>query len=71
MAKQERTEGPTPNGGAYAIGYFKDKDGNPVDKKDAVSVEITEFDAQGESIFRTYATLTPPDESEDRSLLDG
>ncbi len=62
MAKQERVEGPTPNGGEYAIAYFKGAEGQPVDKEDAVSVEITEFDAEGKSVFRTYADVTSPDD---------
>jgi hypothetical protein len=45
----ERTEGPTPNGGAYAIAYFHD-DG---------SMEIVEFDANDNEIHRTYSD--PPE----------
>ena len=50
MAKEKvkeptRIEGPTPNGGAYAIIYEHD-DG---------SIEAVEFDTNGEQIFRTYA----------------
>lgn len=41
----ERTEGPTPNGGAYAFAYFHD-DG---------SMEIVEFDANDNEIHRTYS----------------
>ncbi len=41
----KRIEGPTPNGGAYAIAYEHD-DG---------SVEIVEFDSQDRAIHRTYA----------------
>jgi hypothetical protein len=40
----ERHDGPTPNGGAYSIAYFRD-DG---------SMEIVEFDADGKEIHRTY-----------------
>jgi hypothetical protein len=40
----ERTEGPTPNGGAYALAYTRD-DG---------SMEIVECDAAGNDVGRTY-----------------
>ena len=40
----DRIEGPTPNGGAYAIKYEHDG-----------SIEIVEYDDLGEPIFRTYA----------------
>jgi hypothetical protein len=45
IKKPERIEGPTPNGGAYAIAYTHD-DG---------SMEIVEFNALGEEIARTYS----------------
>lgn len=54
---EERTEGPTPNGGAYAIAYFQDADGNPADKDAAVQAEIVEFDEQGNQLFRTYMAM--------------
>ncbi len=40
----KRVEGPTPNGGAYAI-LFTHDDG---------SMEIAEFNAEGSEVFRTY-----------------
>lgn len=40
----ERREGPTPNGGAYSIAYFRDNG----------DMEIVEFDANDREIFRTY-----------------
>lgn len=40
----QRVEGPTPNGGAYAIAYTHD-DG---------SMEIVEFDSEDREIQRTY-----------------
>ena len=54
---QERIDGETPNGGAYAIAYYQDKDGEPVEKIRAVAVEIVEFNADGEAIWRTYGAL--------------
>ena len=45
----ERIEGPTPNGGAYAI-LYRDSNGNPV--------EIVEYNAHGSERMRTYARLS-------------
>ena len=39
----ERIEGPTPNGGAYALAYRGDD-----------FMEIVEFDSSGNQVFRTY-----------------
>ena len=41
----ERVDGPTPNGGAYAIAYFRDNG----------SMEIVEFDADDNVLHRTYS----------------
>ncbi len=46
----ERTEGPTPAGGAYAIAYRHD-DG---------SMEIVEFESDGHEIRRTYSAPPRP-----------
>jgi hypothetical protein len=51
-----RTEGPTPAGGAYAIGYFRDAAGNPCPMAQARQVEAIEYDASGKVIARTYLT---------------
>ncbi len=53
----ERTEGPTPNGGAYAIAYWLDARGNPCGKAVAVAAEIIEYDATGSQVFRSYMQL--------------
>jgi hypothetical protein len=50
----ERRDGPTPNGGAYSIAYFLNRRGGPATKDRAAAVEIVEFSAAGEEIFRTY-----------------
>lgn len=50
----ERIDGPTPNGGAYAIAYFRDADGKPCSKDMATNIEIVEFDENGRDVFRTY-----------------
>ncbi len=70
MANSERTEGPTPNGGAYSILYFQDADGNPVEKSEATRAEAVEFDAPGNQIFRTYLELEVDTVGDTRSLLD-
>jgi hypothetical protein len=49
---------PTPNGD-WSLAYFKDKDGNPVDKSKAASIEVIEFDTKGSEVFRTYADFGP------------
>jgi hypothetical protein len=49
---EERVDGPTPNGGAYSIAYFRDAEGNPCQK--AGAAEIVEFDAKGEAVHRSY-----------------
>ena len=54
----ERIDGPTPHGGDYAIAYYQDASGEAVDKSRAVAVEIVEFDARDNYIFRTYGTLS-------------
>jgi hypothetical protein len=65
-ATSERHDGPTPNGGAYAIAYFFDDARNPAPKDQATGVEVVEFDSRGEAIHRTSGTLEkpsgPPDE---------
>ena len=54
--KTERIEGPTPNGGDYAIAYYQDKDGELVDKDYASRVTIAEF--KGETpFFWTHADI--------------
>lgn len=52
----ERTSGPTPNGGAYAVAYFQ-ANGKPSSKMDADAVEIVEYDDTDRAIHRTYARL--------------
>lgn len=48
----ERVDGPTPNGGAYAIA-ITDADGNVY--------EITEYLDDGTVVMRTYAAPPPPE----------
>ena len=56
---RESSDGATPNGGTYAIAYFRDEHGNPCPKARAAAMEIVEFDANDKAIFRTY--MTRPD----------
>lgn len=51
----ERIEGPTPQGGAYALVYTHD-DG---------SKEVVEFEADGGEIRRTYAVTRQPEFDDD------
>jgi hypothetical protein len=50
-------EGPTPNGGDYAIAFFFDERGNPTAKNKAKRVEIVEYNIQGVQIFRNYGLM--------------
>ncbi|HEY9633154.1 MAG TPA: hypothetical protein V6D14_07100 [Coleofasciculaceae cyanobacterium] len=47
--------GPTPNGGAYAIAYWQDRQGNPTTLDKALKVKVVEFDANDRAICLTYA----------------
>jgi hypothetical protein len=58
---EERKEGPTPHGGAYSIAYYQNERGEAAPKAAAVKVEIVEFDAQDQPIWRTYGDLAPRD----------
>jgi hypothetical protein len=49
-----RLEGPTPNGGVYAIAFCADEKMNPCPKDQAVNIEIHEYDKNGVCIQRTY-----------------
>lgn len=54
MATKRESIKPTPHGGVKLVSYFSDKDGNPVDEKDAKKIEAIEYDKHGKEIFRTY-----------------
>lgn len=54
---QQRIDGATPNGGVYSVAYWQDKDGQPINKREAVKAEIVEYDSNDQSVFRTYADL--------------
>lgn len=50
-------QGPTPNGGVASEVLFSDADGNLVEQEQATHAEVIEYDASGEVIKRTYATI--------------
>lgn len=54
LETETRSDGATPAGGAYAIAYWQDASGNPVDRSKWVQAEIIEFTADGEHLMRTY-----------------
>lgn len=53
----ERREGPTPNGGAYSIAYYRDERGVPTTRDRARSVEIIEYNVDGEPMYSTIGYL--------------
>jgi len=55
----ESQDGPTPNGGVRSTAYYTDDAGRPCPKDDATQLEIVEYDAAGQAVFRTYGQLTP------------
>jgi hypothetical protein len=60
---RERIERPTPNGGVASEAFYMDAKGNPTPKNRATAMEIHEYDAEGNSIFRTYMCLKTPEDS--------
>lgn len=59
MESEVRVDSPTPHGGVASVAYFRDNDGNPVDRAIATQIEVHELDAAGEVIYRTYGSITP------------
>ena len=53
----QRTCGPTPAGGAYAIAHFLDANWQPVPKSKAVNIRIFEYDATHTCINRTWGFI--------------
>lgn len=58
MAETIRSDGPTPNGGAYAIITFLDMDDNLADQAVADKFELVEYDALNSQVFRTYGLMS-------------
>jgi hypothetical protein len=55
MKTSKRIDERTPNGGAYSITHFSDKDRKPCDENSAVHYEIIEYDENDNEIARNYA----------------
>lgn len=53
----EKTIGRTPSGGAYAVAYYYDNEGNPCPKAQAARVNIIEYSEDGKRLNETYAVL--------------
>lgn len=53
---QERTEGPTPNGGDYAVAYYQNSWGEATFKPIATHVVVAEFKGD-KPFFWTHASL--------------
>jgi hypothetical protein len=60
---EERIEGPTPEGGDYAIAYYRDANGDITPKSQATQVAIAEFRGT-EPFFWTYGTLNEVEQSD-------
>ena len=52
--KVEKIKGKTPNGGDYSELYYMDKDGKPVDKKNAVTGILRECKKDGTLVSETF-----------------
>lgn len=50
----ERHDGPTPNGGAYSIAYFYDKNRTPCEKEKAKYINIVEYSKDGRRLNEVY-----------------
>lgn len=67
MPTSQTHKGPTPNGGVSSTIYYKDDNGNPADKSVATAAEVVEYDAKGKPLWRTCASLTPPNSHPDKT----
>lgn len=52
-----RIDRETPNGGAYAVVFFQDDNGEPVPESQATKAEIVEYTSTDEVVMRTYAEV--------------
>jgi hypothetical protein len=62
----ERTDGPTPNGGAYFLAIFHDGNGNPMTRMTATHVRIEEYSEEDVLILVHHAYLGEPDSEAER-----
>lgn len=58
-----RVDGPTPAGGAYSIGTYKNKYCQPCDIEEAAYISIIEYTEDGESIACTLGLVEHPPQS--------
>lgn len=65
MATSKRVEGPTPTGAAYAIIFYQDEEGEPIEATAATHAELIEYTQEGLHVFRTYVNLKPFKEAND------
>lgn len=66
MRTHRRIDDPDlPNGGLYAILYFRDADGSPVEEKDAVRIEVFEYNANGKPIAITFIDVNGDGDNDD------
>ena len=49
--------GPTPNGGAYSVAYYRDANGDPCTKDKASQIEVCEYSAKGVCINSIYGKM--------------
>jgi hypothetical protein len=56
----EKKDGPTPNGGAYSIGYYMNDEGMNVPKDEATQIIIKEYSADGIIIQTTHGGFSMP-----------
>lgn len=65
MATSRTVDGETPNGGVRSEIIFLNDNRELVDEKDATRAEVIEYDADGKTVGRTYASLgnTTPEEA--------
>lgn len=54
----ERMDSHTPNGGAYSIAYYYDKDKKTTNKQNAKFAEIVEYDKDNNEINRIYMSVS-------------
>lgn len=60
----EKHDGPTPNGGAFSVGYFYDKNHKPCHRENARFINIIEYDENGIYINETAALFGSDDSNE-------
>jgi hypothetical protein len=54
----ERHDKPTPNGGAYSIAFFYNKNKHPCSKERAVFINIVEYASDGSRINEVYGYIS-------------